>query len=274
MADRNPFAHDDDINPFSNHHGVPRSSRLSTLAPEPALYTHVVTTNDALETPAKLKKKQKELEIKEAELNRREEILRRKEEALTRSGVVIDNKNWPSFYPLVHHDIAGDIPIQLQRIQYVAYATLLGVPISLFWNLITSIAIFVSDAAGIYIFFSIIYFLLGPPGAFYFWYRPLYRAFRKNNGMHFGCFFFNYAYHIVFFALATIGPRIAFQGLHFAGILNALKLMGKHPALGIMSFIGFGLFLIELVLSIWVMQQVYRVFRGNAKATTAVSIHL
>ncbi|KAI7752385.1 hypothetical protein M8C21_018071, partial [Ambrosia artemisiifolia] len=184
-------------------------------------------------------------------------IIRRKEEALARSGAVIDNKNWPPFYPLVHHDIAGDIPIHLQRIQYVAYATLLGVPISLFWNLITSIAIFVSDAA------------------FYFWYRPLYHAFRKNNGMNFGCFFFNYAYHIVFFGFAAIGPRILFAGLHFAGILNAIELIKAHPALGIMSFIGFGFFAIELVLSMWVMQQVYRVFRRNDKATTApISIDL
>ncbi|KAD3337892.1 hypothetical protein E3N88_33413 [Mikania micrantha] len=232
---QNPFAHDDDINPFHNHHGVPRNSRLSTLAPEPAIYGHVIATNNSLDTPEKLKKKQKELEVKEAELNRREEVRlssdKKKRPLQDVAGAIIQNKNWPPFYPLVHHDIAGDIPIHLQRIQYVAYATLLGVPITLFWNLITSIAIFVSDAAGAFIFFSVIYFLLGPPGAFYFWYRPLYRAFK--------------------------------------GILNALKLMGKHPMLGIMSFIGFGFFAIELVLSLWVMQQVYRVFRGNNKATTA-----
>ncbi|PWA79331.1 secretory carrier-associated membrane protein 3 [Artemisia annua] len=178
--DRNPFSHDDDINPFSNHHnihGVTTSSKLSTLSHEPALYGHGGSTIDSLDTPAKLKRRQKELEAKEAELNKREEIVRRKEEALARSGAVIDNKNWPSFYPIVHHDIAGDIPVHLHRTMYVAYATLLGVPISLFWNLITSIAVFVSDAVGVFVFFSAIYFLLGTPGAFYFWYRPLYRAF-------------------------------------------------------------------------------------------------
>ncbi|KAK1427782.1 hypothetical protein QVD17_16477 [Tagetes erecta] len=217
----------------------------------------------------KLKKKKTELDAKEAELNRREEILRRKEEALAQSETVIRDKNWPSFYPLVHHDIAGDIPVHLQRLQYVAYAALLGVPVTLLWNLITSIVIFMSDAAGVYIFFSVVYFLLGPPGAFYFWYRPLYRAFRKNNGMYFGCFFFNFTYHIVFFGFATVGPRILFSGLHFAGILNAIKLMDRHPALGIMSFIGFGFFATEFVLSIWIMHQVYQVFRGNDKATTA-----
>nr|KAJ0227601.1 hypothetical protein LSAT_V11C100048540 [Lactuca sativa] len=94
------------------------------------------------------------------------------------AGAVIRPKNWPSCYPLVHHDIANDIPLHLQRIQYVAYAILLGVPISLFWNVLLSIAVFARGAAGVFVFFSIIYFFLGPMGAFYFWYRPLYRAFR------------------------------------------------------------------------------------------------
>ncbi|KAI3510377.1 hypothetical protein L1887_17320 [Cichorium endivia] len=232
--DENPFSHDDDINPF-----------------------------------AKLKNKRQELEAKEAELNKREEILRRREEALAKSGAVIRPKNWPSFYPIVHHDIAGDIPLHLQRIQYVAFAILLGVPISLFWNVLLSIAIFASGTEGVFVFFSIIYFLLGPLGAFYFWYRPLYRAFRTNNGTSFGCFFFNFFNHIVFFSFAAIGPRIIFVGLHFAGILNAMSLISGHLALGIMSFIGFGFFTIEVILSIWVFRQVYRHFRGSGgKATT------
>ncbi|XP_024982954.1 secretory carrier-associated membrane protein 4-like [Cynara cardunculus var. scolymus] len=160
--------------------GVPPTSRLSTLDPEPAVaYGYAVANNNSLDTPTKLKKKQKELEAKEAELNKREQILRRKEEALAKSGAVIEDKNWPPFYPIVRHDIAGDIPIRLQRIQYIAYATLIGVPVSLFWNLLTTVAIFTSvKADGIAFFFSAVYFLLGPPGAFYFWYRPLYRAFR------------------------------------------------------------------------------------------------
>ncbi|KAJ9566460.1 hypothetical protein OSB04_002426 [Centaurea solstitialis] len=226
------MAYEWELLPKNHHniHGVPPGSRLSTLAPEPAVaYGHAVGNNNSLDTPAKLKKKLRELEAKEAELNKREEILRRKEEALVRSGAIIENKNWPSFYPLVRHDIAGDIPVRVQRIQYVAYATLLGVPISLFWNLLTTIAISTSvKANGYALFFSIIYFLLGPPGAFYFWYRPLYRAFRTDNGTSFGCFFFNYA---------------------------------------ILSFIGFGFFAAEVILSIWVMQQVYQHFRGRTSFT-------
>ncbi|XP_071718351.1 secretory carrier-associated membrane protein 2-like [Rutidosis leptorrhynchoides] len=228
--DQNPFSQEDDINPFS-----------------------------------KLQNKRNELQAKEAELNRRDEILRRKEDALQRSGAVIEHKNWPTFYPLVRHDIPGDIPVHLQRIQYVAYATLLGVLITLGWNLLMSIALFTSNIVGRYIFFSIVYFLLGPPGAFYFWYRPLYRAFKSNNGMNFGCFFFNYTYHIVFFAFAAIGPRILFAGFHFAGILNAVDLWNGHKGLAVMSLIGSILFAFEVILSVWVMRQVYRQFRNSGQ---------
>ena len=42
------------------------------------------------------------------------------------AGVVIEEKNWPDFFPLIHHDIPNEIPIHLQKIQYVAFTTLLG----------------------------------------------------------------------------------------------------------------------------------------------------
>ena len=42
------------------------------------------------------------------------------------AGIVIEEKNWPDFFPLIHHDITNEIPIHLQKIQYVAFATLLG----------------------------------------------------------------------------------------------------------------------------------------------------
>nr|KAJ0226612.1 hypothetical protein LSAT_V11C100048550 [Lactuca sativa] len=80
--------------------------------------------------------------------------------------------------------------------------------------------------------------------------------------------------HIVFFSFAAIGPRIIFVGLQFAGLLNAMSLISDYPALGIMSFIGFGFFAIEVLLSIWVFRQVYMHFRGSGGKATTVSIDL
>ncbi|KAJ6819960.1 flowering locus K homology domain-like [Iris pallida] len=45
---------------------------------------------------------------------------------LSDAGIIIEEKNWPSFSPIIHHDIAGEIPIHLQRLLYFAFASLLG----------------------------------------------------------------------------------------------------------------------------------------------------
>lgn len=45
---------------------------------------------------------------------------------LIAAGIVLEEKNWPPFFPIIHHDIANEIPIHLQRLQYVAFTTYLG----------------------------------------------------------------------------------------------------------------------------------------------------
>lgn len=47
--------------------------------------------------------------------------------ALFAAGIVIEEKNWPPLFPIIHHDIANEIPIHLQRLQYFAFASLLGI---------------------------------------------------------------------------------------------------------------------------------------------------
>lgn len=42
------------------------------------------------------------------------------------AGVPSDDKNWPPFFPIIHHDIANEIPVHAQRLQYLAFASWLG----------------------------------------------------------------------------------------------------------------------------------------------------
>lgn len=49
------------------------------------------------------------------------------------AGIVLEEKNWPPFFPIIHHDIANEIPIHLQRLQYVAFATYLGMFFVFVW---------------------------------------------------------------------------------------------------------------------------------------------
>jgi hypothetical protein len=177
--DRNPFD-EDDVNPFAGGSVPPASnSRMPPLPHEPGFYNDRGATVDIpLDSTKDMKKKEKELQAKEAELNKRESELRRREEAASRAGIVIEEKNWPPFFPIIHHDISNEIPIHLQRMQYLAFSSLLGLAACLFWNIIATTAAWIKGAGVMIWLLAIIYFISGVPGAYVLWYRPLYNAMR------------------------------------------------------------------------------------------------
>ncbi|KAG4212912.1 hypothetical protein ERO13_A01G015700v2 [Gossypium hirsutum] len=259
--DSSPFD-EDEVNPFSNQGTA--SSRLSPLPPEP--YDRGATIDIPRDSVKSLKEKEKELQAREAELRRREQELKRKEDAIARSGIIIEDKNWPPFYPIIHHNIAKEIPINLQNVQYVAFSTLLGLVACLAWNIIAVTAAWIKCEGPAIWFLAIIYLLCGVPGAYYLWYRPLYRAMRTDSALKFGWFFIFYILHIFFCIFATIAPPFLFKGKSIAGILPAIDLFGIDAAVGIFYFIGCAFFFVESLLSLWVIQQVYMYFRGSGKA--------
>ncbi|RZC46438.1 hypothetical protein C5167_039391 [Papaver somniferum] len=267
--DSNPFD-EEEVNPFSHPGSVAAAtnSRLSPLPPEPAgfNYDRDANINIPLESTKDLKKKEKELQAKEAELKKREQELKRREDAASRAGIVIEEKNWPPFFPIIHHDIANEIPIHLQRLQYIAFTTFLGLVVCLLWNLIAVTTAWIKGEGVKIWFLAIIYFISGVPGGYVLWYRPLYRAMRTESALKFGWFFFFYLIHIGFCILAAVAPPIIFKGKSLTGILVAVDVVGTSALVGIFYFIGFALFCLEIVISIWVIQQVYMYFRGSGKA--------
>ncbi|KAH7859956.1 hypothetical protein Vadar_007504 [Vaccinium darrowii] len=264
--DSNPFA-EQDVNPFANPGRVPpaANSRLSPLPPEPADYDRGNTVDIPLDSAKDYRMKEKELQAKEAELRKREQELKRREDAMTRAGVVIEEKNWPPFFPIIHHDIANEIPIHLQKLQYVAFTTLLGLTGCLLWNIVAVTLAWIKGEGPTIWFLAIIYFISGVPGAYVMWYRPLYRAMRTDSALKFGWFFLCYMVHIGFCVLAAVAPPIIFKGKSLAGILPAIDLLSGHAIVGIFYFIGFAFFCLESLISIWVIQQVYMYFRGSGK---------
>ncbi|KAK1325164.1 putative secretory carrier-associated membrane protein 1 [Acorus calamus] len=287
--DSNPFE-EEDVNPFADQAGRGRggqstfgtgpfyttnpgsvppatNSRLSPLPPEPAdFYDRGATIDIPLDNAKDIKKKEKDLQAKEAELRKREQELKRREEAAARAGIVIEEKNWPPFLPIIHHDIANEIPIHLQKLQYFAFTSLLGLFVCLTWNVIAVTAAWIKGEGVKIWFLAIIYFISGVPGAYVLWYRPLYRAMRTESALKFSWFFLFYLLHIGFVIFAAVAPPIFFKGKSLTGILPAVDVVGDHLIVGIMYFIGFGFFCIESLLSIWVIQQVYMYFRGSGKA--------
>ncbi|CAN1221946.1 Secretory carrier-associated membrane protein 3 [Linum grandiflorum] len=263
--DPNPFD-DEEVNPFSK--AAASNSRLSPLPHEPAGfgYNHGATVDIPIDSATDLKSKERELQAKEAELRRREQDIKRREDAAARAGITLEQKNWPPFFPIIHHDISNEIPVHLQRIQYVAFSTFLGLVLCLLWNIIAVTTAWIKiDGVKIW-FLAIIYFISGVPGAYFLWYRPLYRAFRTDSALKFTWFFLFYLIHIGFCIIAAVAPPIFFKGKSLTGVLAAIDVIGDSLLVGIFYFIGVGLFCVETILSIWVLQQVYMYFRGSGKA--------
>ncbi|PPD89524.1 hypothetical protein GOBAR_DD13551 [Gossypium barbadense] len=248
--DTNPFA-EEEVNPFAdpsvrkgsgggsfNSSNPGSISRLSPLPPEP--YDRGATIDIPLDSAKELK---------------------RREEALARSGVVIEEKNWPPFFPIIHNDISNDIPIHLQTIMYVGFTSLIGLVICLTWNVMAVTVAWIKGEGPTIWFLAIIYFLTGVPGGYYLWYRPLYGACRTDSALKFGSFFLVYVFHILFCVLAAIAPPFIFKGKSLAGVLPALDLFSYNYVLGILYFVGFAFFCCESLVSIWVIQVSYKPHR-------------
>ncbi|VAH20862.1 unnamed protein product [Triticum turgidum subsp. durum] len=230
MAGRNGFE-DDDVNPFAGGSVPPASnSRLSPLSHEPAGFYNVDIPMDSTKD---VKKKEKELQAMEAELNKREKELKRKEEAASRAGIVIEDKNWPPFFPLIHHNISNEIPIHLQKMQYLAFSSFLGIALCLFFNIIATTTAWIKGEGVMVWLLAIIYFISGVPGAYVLWYRPLYNAMRTESALKFGWFFLFYMIHIIFCVWSAVSPPFPFKGNSLTGILPAIDVITKSLIVGV-----------------------------------------
>lgn len=260
--DPNPFD-EENVNPFANS-GASKSRPQSGVS---SLFgfgnRNDATVDIPLENINDSSKKTKDLASWEAELKRRENEIKKREDALTSAGVPTEAKNWPPFFPIIHHDISKEIPIHAQRLQYLAFASWLGIVVCLVWNLI-AVSVCWIRGGGVKIFFlAVIYAILGCPLSYVLWYRPLYRAMRTDSALKFGWFFLLYLIHIGFCILAAIAPPIVFQGRSLTGILAAIDTLSDNAIVGIFYLIGFGFFCMETLLSFWVLQKIYMFFRGN-----------
>ncbi|XP_071919289.1 secretory carrier-associated membrane protein 4-like isoform X1 [Coffea arabica] len=267
-SDPNPFDEEEqEVNPFSKGNAAPGSkSRVPQFVSNTLGFgqKHDATVDIPLDSMNQdSKKKQKELADWEADIKRRERDIKRREDAVASAGVPADDRNWPPFFPIIHHDIANEIPVHAQRLQYLAFASWLGIVLCLVFNVIAVTVCWIRGG-GVKIFFlSIIYALLGCPLSYVLWYRPLYRAMRTDSAFKFGWFFLCYLIHIGFCILAAIAPPIVFHGRSLTGILAAIDVFSDHVLVGIFYLVGFGLFCLESLLSLWVVQKVYMYFRGH-----------
>ncbi|KAL8536440.1 hypothetical protein ACS0TY_011884 [Phlomoides rotata] len=262
--DPNPFDEEEpEVNPFSN--GAKSKSRIPKVVASTLGFgqKHDATVDIPLDTMNDPKKKEKELASWQADLNRREREIKRREDTVASAGVPVDDRNWPPLFPIIHHDIANEIPVHAQKLQYLAFASWLGIVLCLAFNVI-AITVCWIRGGGVKIFLlAIIYALMGCPLSYVLWYRPLYRAMRTDSALKFSWFFLFYLLHIGFCIFAAIAPPIVFHGKSLTGILAAIDVFSDHVLVGIFYLVGFAMFCLESLLSLWVLQKVYAYFRGQ-----------
>ncbi|CAK7356036.1 unnamed protein product [Dovyalis caffra] len=175
-SDPNPFDEEEEVNPFSKGSTAHApKARIPPLGHEPMGFGH----NDAtVDIPLDTMNVMDFVEIK------------RREDAVAKTGITPDDKNWPPFFPIIHHDIANEIPINAQRLQYLAFASC------------------------------------------------LHQGFLKSwNGKQI---------HDIRESLNLVINR--------RGILAAVDVISDHLLVGIFYLVGFGLFCLESLLSLWVLQ--------------------
>ncbi|GBG61477.1 hypothetical protein CBR_g21821 [Chara braunii] len=215
-----------------------------------------------------IKKKERELKAKEEELKKKEQELR-KRESMTGGN---NDKNWPACFPIVHHDIANDIPSNVQGIQWFAFLSYLGLVGCLVFNAFAILCgLFAKSTNFVEFIFALIYLGTAVPLAWILWYKRLYNAMRKDSALTYGFFFLMYLIHIVFCIWASIAPNLGQYSGSFTGIFTLLDQV--HSGMGfiaILFLIGTLMWMIESVMSLWTLRMVYGYFRSSGKTTADI----
>ncbi|PSC72574.1 Secretory carrier-associated membrane 1 [Micractinium conductrix] len=208
-------------------------------------------------------RKEADLSKREAELNKREAELRRLELEIRNNPGAKSTKNWPRFCPVLHHDIAGEIPAQSQVPVRRAYWAYLGLIWCLFFNFVGATALLITDGKAIASWlWASIWMVGGIPGAYFMWYSRLYNAAIKDSAFGYAMFFAGFFANLAFSVWSAVGPPFLAEKSH-TGYISAINRMNDNTGVGIVYFIGAAFWTLESMWSLWVYKLVYRAFRGQ-----------
>jgi hypothetical protein len=147
-------------------------------------------------------------------------------------------KNWPSFYPIIRHDIYSDIPAIGKKHAETSYLLWKLLIILYLFNLIAIISFMASGKEGYTgvggLLLAIGYLVLFPPFTFFFWHFPLYHAIKGNRTILFFTFFLMFFIQICQCIFLGVGISDGGGG----GILSCIGMFkDKFVAQGILSLV-------------------------------------
>jgi len=208
MADynaQNPFEEDEDKR-GSVKKPTPSLPPKSTLR-EPDAFSgrYAATTNSPIDpTWEGVKRKEAELKRREDDLAKRETNLQEREQSVPKGRV----NNFPPCKPLVHQNIAEDMPTDatksmVRRALIGWYGTL----IAYFWNMIMLLSALIARGGTSYItgfILSIVYIIFAYPISFFI-FRLLYQAARKGKPSLYVMYFIFIWFEMATWAFYAVG---------------------------------------------------------------------
>lgn len=142
----------------------------------------------------------------------------RNEEAFT-----LRKKTFPSFFPLVRHDIQQDVPAAGQRLANLSFSVWKVLCAALCFNLLTEGTLFWGKITTLTsLILGVAYSIAIPPLSFYFVHLHLYKSLQKNSIGRFVVFFSGALFSFGFFALMMVGV-IDGEGGGLLGTFSALR---------------------------------------------------
>jgi len=210
--------------------------------------------------------------LSEQEMTQREEQLFKREAALIERERNPDDhvvKNWPAkCCAITYHDIPADIPQRFQIMIRKFYSILLWTWLCLVFNWVvimtvifggrigSSAKISVSEGA----LWSSLYVVLGVPGAWSFWYRPIYYSCKTSAGNKWICFFFMFGLHTLFTIVMAIGPA----HVSGCGLFLFLKLVSdKNRIASLMAIVATGMWILNAFVSVILIKQAHSMWKSD-----------
>lgn len=205
------------------------------------------------------------MKAREKELNEREKQLKSLEQDLKNSGAVLKKKNWPICFPILHHDIKGEIPPGSRRVVWEMYICWWGLLTCMSWQFFCASVILGTDASDKVPswFLSIVYFILGIPLAFWGWYLFVYRAAKNKSTFRWVFFFVFFLVHCGFCIWASIAVPLSASRWSLCGWVTALVAFDEGTFPGVVYIIGAVLWTLEALWSLWCLKDSFLFFRGK-----------
>lgn len=241
--DDDPFDTESLAYPASTYSAPPDDEGDSLVYPTS---TRASAPSDAMHMED-LQRRERDIEARERDLEARTDHLRR-----------YGRSNWPPFYPVFYHDIAGEIPPDAQPTMTAIYYLWLVLVGTLVVNAVACVFLFVAHniVDGLKdLILGFIYLALITAASFFLWYRPVYYGLMKEHSLFYYVYFLFCGFHLLFSAYAFVGP----PGTGCAGIVNMIDaFQGSHWAAGVLALVATIGFLVQGLGQLWFFRVVRR----------------